>query len=130
MKNYKLKTTAIVTQKELENGIWQFLIDHSVPYEKDLWLVKYLQISTKEDLMRRIYSRATGLYKVKDEEKIKKELEKKVAYLIQLEKGDKIVKIREEKILKLRLRNKLKYNFILFLRRTINTLIHKWTNEI
>lgn len=126
----KVKTNNIITQKELENGIWQFLIDHSVPYEKDLWLVKFLQISTKEDLMRRIYSRATGLYKIKDEGKIKKEMEKKVAYLQSLEIGAKKAKKREQELVKLRNKTKWKYDLIMWLRRKINKLIDRWCNEI
>lgn len=126
----KVKTSEIISQKELENGIWQFLIDHSVPYEKDLWLVKFLQISTKEDLMRRIYSRATGLYKIKDEGKIKKEMEKKVAYLQRLEFGARKAKQREQELIKLRDRVKWKYNLIMWLRRRINKLVNKWCDEI
>lgn len=126
----KVKTSEIISQKELENGIWQFLIDHSVPYEKDLWLVKFLQISTKEDLMRRIYSRATGLYKIKDEGKIKKEMEKKVAYLQRLEFGARKAKQREQELIKLRDRVKRKYNLIMWLRRRINKLVDKWCDEI
>lgn len=126
----KVKTSEIISQKELENGIWQFLIDHSVPYEKDLWLVKFLQISTKEDLMRRIYSRATGLYKIKDEGKIKKEMEKKVAYLQRLEFGARKAKQREQELIKLRDRVKWKYNLIMWLRRRINKLVDKWCDEI
>lgn len=126
----KVKTSEIISQKELENGIWQFLIDHSVPYQKDLWLVKFLQISTKEDLMRRIYSRATGLYKIKDEGKIKKEMEKKVAYLQRLEFGARKAKQREQELIKLRDRVKWKYNLIMWLRRRINKLVDKWCDEI
>lgn len=126
----KVKTSEIISQKELENGIWQFLIDHSVPYEKDLWLVKFLQISTKEDLMKRIYSRATGLYKIKDEGKIKKEMEKKVAYLQRLEFGARKAKQREQELIKLRDRVKWKYNLIMWLRRRINKLVDKWCDEI
>ena len=126
----KLKCSEILSQKELENGIWQFLIDHSVPFEKDLWLVKFLQISTKEDLMRRIYARASGLYKIKDEEQIKKQMEKKVEYYKGLQYGDKVNRTKQSLLIKLRNKCKWKYDFIMLCRKQINKLINKWTNEI
>ena len=125
-----VKTNSIISQKELENGIWQFLIDHSVPYEKDLWLVKFLQISTKEDLMKRIYSRATGLYKIKDEDKIKKEMQKKVEFLQGLEMAHKNSKNRELRLITLRNKSKWKYNLIMSLRRIVNKLVDRWTKNI
>ena len=126
----KVKTSDILTQKELESGIWQFLIDHSVPYEKDLWLVKFLQISTKEDLMRRIYARASGLYKIKNEQEIKRQLQNRIEFLHGLEIQYKKSNKREIKINRLKKDCLWKYKIIVFLRKITKKLIKEWVYEV
>lgn len=130
MRNIKIKTSDIITQKELENGLWQFMIDHAVPFEKGLWQVKYLPITTKQDLMRRIYSRATNLYKIKDEDKIERELKKRIEYLQSLLNNSKDVVEKQKRIHKLESKSLWRYKIIIFLRKLLNKLIKKWCYEI
>ncbi len=129
-KKIKINTTQNVTQKELENGLWQFMMDHAVPFEKGLWQVKYLPITTKEDLMRRIYSRATNLYKIKDEEKIEKELEKRIGYLQSLLVGAKISKKKQSDLNNLLKKSKWKHSVVVYLHMVANKLTKMWCNEI
>lgn len=126
----KIKTSEIITQKELENGIWQFMVDHAVPFGKDLYQVKYLPITTKENLMRRIYARATFLYKIKDEEKIQKELEDKISYLQALEVGAKKTNKKQAALDNLKKKCYWKWRVIHNLRKLVNRLIKQWCNEV
>lgn len=84
-------------------------------------------VTTQDDLMRRIYSRASGMYRIKDEDEIEKELHKMIEQYAALKRVHKDADIREKKICKL---PKWKQSVILRLRKTTNKLIGKWISEI
>lgn len=125
MKKPQLNSKSIITQKEFENGIWQFIIDHSVPVDEKLRIVKF-NATTQEDLMSRIYSRATLVYKIKNEEQIEKENAKKIGqyrYLLsQHHKSNRL----QEKIEKLKKNNILKYKILRYVRIFRDYLIERW----
>lgn len=108
--------------RQIEDGIWQFCIDHAKPINKNVYSARF-GFTTKRDLLRRIYARGTNVYKIKDEAQIEKELNKSIhEFFIQkkrLEEGNK----RENKIGKL---PKWKRRIIIGLRRVVNYLLSKW----
>lgn len=84
----KMKEDFLLSQKDIERGIWQFVLDHSIPYKKDLYKC-IIATTGKDDLIRRIYSRATNSYKIKDEEYARKELKEESAYYDAIRRKDK-----------------------------------------
>ena len=77
MKRWKIKQQGLLTQKELENGIWQFCLDHGHCLDGEIWQIKF-PVKSKQQLISRIYSRASLMYKIKDEENIDKEIQQAI----------------------------------------------------
>lgn len=117
-----VKTNEIITQKQLENGIWQFILDHSRPFQEDLIVVKFTT-TDKNDLFRRIYARATGLYKIKDEDKLEIELQKRINKYYALKIFKDNCDKKEYNFQQLKKTNPIKYRVVLYLRKFINKLI-------
>lgn len=122
MKKPTLISKGSITQKELEDGIWQFVIDHGRRIKDNMWIVRF-GISTKDDLLRRIYSRATGIYRIKDEDKIDREILRSGENYLHNIRRWRIADEREAKINRL---PKMKKWIIISLRRIANYLIKKW----
>lgn len=116
---YQIKDTNPV--RDLERGVYQFCLDHG-RITPDYIKVSFL-FKDKAELLRRIWARGTYLYSIKDEAKIKKELEKNAILISRLKTADKKAKRRESAINKL---PKWKKWLIIKLRQITNTLIDKW----
>lgn len=125
----KISKTTLLTQKELENGMWQFLLDHSLVLGGGYYSVKYLKLTTKEDFLKRMYARASGFYKVKDEDKLKEEMITKTEQLENLLKWKNFNVNKENKLFILRDKCKWKYNLIVYTRKLMNKLLLKWTKD-
>lgn len=117
---YKVKDTNVLN--DLEKGIYQFCVDHAKIINKNTYLVKF-GFSNKEDLLRRIWARGTGLFQIKDEKAMEEERTKAEAEYWYLKNRQEKNQKREAKILKL---NYVKRNIILLLRQVLNKLIDKW----
>lgn len=121
MKKPKMKNTGFFTQKDIERGIYDFLIDHAYPIENTTWRAT-VNFTTKEELIRRIYARATNAFKIKDEKDVKKQLDKKVAhfktamnfYNKQIQKNNLYMKLRDN--------HTLKYRILVLMRSIFNSI--------
>jgi len=82
MGRYRVESKTL-TQKELENGIWQFLLDHAKCFDDNLWKVS-LMMKSKDEVMSRIFARASLMYKIKDEDKIQAEQRKQMIVISNL----------------------------------------------
>lgn len=67
-----------ITQKEFETGIYHFMLDHAQFFDEECYRVTF-NFKNKQDLMRRIYARATGVFIAIDSTQIEKKLLKKHA---------------------------------------------------
>ena len=119
----KLKKAKTITLKDVEKGVWQFVLDHAVVRGENLYEVKF-GCSSKDQLMKRIYARATGVYKIKNEGKLKEQKEKSIKHINKLITKKKELGQRESKIYRL---PKWKRWMIKTLRRLTKKLIKIWT---
>lgn len=127
-KKPKMKEKGFFTQSELENGFYQFVIDHSVPYEKSLYKSRFSFVD-KNDLIRRVYARATFNYRIKDESYIEKELDKNINFYDYLKKQNDLDKEYRKKLSKLKMNGvigKVKYFIIISMNQMVNKLKKRW----
>lgn len=117
---YKVRDRNII--KDLERGIYQFCVDHGRALPNKSIKSSFI-FSDKDDLLRRIYARATEIYKVTDEKEISEKMEKiDKEYWEMLAVRNKLSE-REKKINNL---PKFKKYVILKLRQIANKLANKW----
>lgn len=108
--------------RQLENGFYQFCVDHAKSAGNDVWNVRF-GMTTKRDLLRRVYARGTGMYQIKDEAQMEREADKAHQEYESL-KLHNIKRLSfEKKVYKL---PKWKLWVILTLRRTAGALATKW----
>ncbi len=117
---YYVKDTNPV--RDLEMGIYLFCLDHAVFINKNLYSVRFV-FPNKEDLLRRIWSRGTFIYKIKDEEKIQEDLKKAEAHYFYLKQNEERLNKINHKMNKL---PKYKKFIIVKLRQLANYLLKKW----
>ena len=115
-----------ITYKEFENGLWVFCLDHAVHNGKFL-SVKF-GVTDKKDLIRRVMARATGVYKIKNQSEIDKQMEKESKYVSYLISNHKKSSKREKAISNL---PEWKQKVILFMRTATKKIIETFikTNE-
>lgn len=122
MRNRKVKTNGFLTQKDIERGICWFISDHAHYVGENLWQVSF-QYRNQEQLISRIYARASGIYRIKDDD-ILKEQEKKATekYFTMKTYFSKYTK-KQSKIDKL---PKWKKLIVQFLNNTVNKIINSY----
>ena len=129
MKKPKMKQIGFFTQKDIERGIYQFVIDHARPMEDNFYKASF-EFTTKEELLRRIYARATSIYRIKDEEKIQNELSKKSRQYTQYKNTANRIILNNKKLNKLQHKNIIKYKILILLDKIRKNLFNKWVSDI
>lgn len=111
----------IVTMREMENGIYQFFIDHTNPCGEGYRA--YIPFKNKDELIKRIMSRVFLTYKVKDEKFLNEKMVKQFDEYLLLKKRKKDADVRELRLNKI---NPIKRWMIIFFRKTLKRLYLKW----
>lgn len=111
--------------RQLENGFYKFCVDHAKSAGNDVWNVRF-GMTTKRDLLRRVYARGTGMYQIKDEEQMEREAD--IAHKeYETLKGERDYRSRQERRIQKLPRWKL--SIILLLRQVLGKLIRKWVKK-
>lgn len=127
---FKPKMKSLLSITDIEKGIWQFMIDHGqwIGNNKRLYINFVIDGENvdqmKNNIISRIFSRASGLYKIKNEKEFIDESKKEGQLMFILKERYRKSTRRETKINKL---PKYKKLIIITLRKILNHFIEIWT---